>query len=474
MYMDPEKGGLAESRKWWRRTAGSPAFRLAALAFVVYQLNLRSISSADTFPLRYIPISILTEGNFDLDEFRFLRDQPDTTSPVQSGLPYYLQYYRGHYVSTPPIAVAILATPLYALPVWLGLTGDPSAPRPLGGAFTRTEVMGTLLSKLAASLMIAISVALVYLALRNLLDASGSLWITLAYAFATSSWAVSSQGLWQTTGSQMLLAGAFLALLIAQRRRTREMVVLAGVLAALGVMCRPTTLIFAVLLTLYVWHAHREHLLAYLPIPSVLAVLLLGYNLYYFGVLKGGYEGVHVEQLISWKQVSTALQGLLVSPNRGILTFSPVVLPAFAGMVVAFRRGGPLLLRYLACGVLLTIAFYSTLPQWHGQFSFSYRYLVDLLPALALLAVPTWGWIVARSWRRQAIGALAVFSLFIQVVGVLYYPCGWYRSTQHDPAAMARFFDWGNLEVVQCLRAGPVDPDGLRLIRGLFHRNPSR
>ena len=457
--------------QWWgRRVAASTAFRLALVAFVVYQINLRPVSSADTFPMRYAPISILTEGDLDFDEFVFLRAEPEQHAGFEPGMPYFLQFRRGHYMSTPPLMVSVLATPVYAVPVWLGLTGDPSEVRAPGAGFTRTEVMGTLLSKIAAALMIAISVALVYLSLLYLVEASGAFWITLVYAFATSSWAVSSQGLWQTTGSQLLLAGAFLALLIADRRNARTMIAMAGALTALAVMSRPTAAIFALVITVYVWQVHRPQFSAFLPAPIVLGTLLLGYNFYYFGVLRGGYEGVHVENAVSWAQISMGLQGLLVSPNRGILTFSPVVVAAFAGAIVAFRREGLLLLRYLAVGVVATILFYSTMTQWHGQFSFSYRYLVDLLPALALLATPTWQWLKARRWRLGVIGALAVFSLCIQVVGAFYYPCDWYRSTRDDPAVMARFFDWGNLEVVQCLNAGPVESDGLRLIRGLVRR----
>lgn len=41
------------------------AFVLIILAFVVYNANLRSITSFDTNPTRYLPISILRE--FDLD-----------------------------------------------------------------------------------------------------------------------------------------------------------------------------------------------------------------------------------------------------------------------------------------------------------------------------------------------------------------------------------------------------------------------
>lgn len=461
--------------KWWQRGfLGSTAFRLAALAFVVYQANLRPVSSADTFPMRYAPISILTEGDLDFDEFDFLRAHPERTPGLEPGLPYFLQYRRGHYVSTPPLMVGILATPVYAIPVWLGWTGDPSEVREPGEGFTRTEVIGTLLSKISASLLIAISVALVYLGLLHLVEARGALWITIVYAFATSSWAVSSQGLWQTTGSQVLLSGAFLALLAAQRRNPRAMLGLAGTLVALAVMSRPTAVFLALLMTLYVWQAHRRQIIAFLPAPILLGALLVSYNLYYFGVLIGGYAAVTVENIYTWSQISRGLQGLLVSPNRGLLIFSPVLLPALGGIVLVFRRGGPLLLRYLAVGVIVTILYLASMPQWYGQFSFSYRYLVELLPALALLATPTWPWLTARRWRVALIGALAVFSLCIQIVGAFYYPCDWYRSPRSDPAAIARFFDWNDLEVVQCLKAGPVESDGLRLIRGLVRRVTER
>ena len=67
-----DRGSLGTyARAIWSSTA----IRLALVAFVVYNVNLRPISSADTFPTRYLPISILTEHNLDLDEFPFLITQ---------------------------------------------------------------------------------------------------------------------------------------------------------------------------------------------------------------------------------------------------------------------------------------------------------------------------------------------------------------------------------------------------------------
>ena len=54
--------GLA--KKLW----GSTFFRLFLLALIVYNANLRSITSLDTNSTRYLPISILQEFDLDLDE----------------------------------------------------------------------------------------------------------------------------------------------------------------------------------------------------------------------------------------------------------------------------------------------------------------------------------------------------------------------------------------------------------------------
>ena len=86
-HTDAPSGVPVTALSWTRRLTGSTAFRLAVLAFVVYQVNLRPVSSADTFPMRYAPISLLTEGDLDFDEFAFLRAQPAKPPLTRRPLP---------------------------------------------------------------------------------------------------------------------------------------------------------------------------------------------------------------------------------------------------------------------------------------------------------------------------------------------------------------------------------------------------
>ena len=444
------------SRHPWRT-----GFWLVLFAVIVYNANLRSITSFDTNPTRYLPISIIKEFNLDLDEFPFLHKYPEWWHRDKNALPYYLQYVRGHHMSSYPVMPAVLSLPVYAVPVLLGLADGPMA----AIGFTRTEIVGTMLSKISASAVMALSVGFLYLTLLRLTSKTGALWIVSLYAFATSSWSVSSQGLWQTSMSHPLLALA-LYFFVKAREDARN-AIYAGIPLALAVACRTTNIIFAAAFFIYVLRHYRAQVLEFLIFPVILGSLLLTYNLYYFGSLVGPYSN-HMGQF-TYPRLDAFL-GLLISPSRGLLVYSPFLIFACAGMVLTFYHGRDHLLRYTSIASILVILLYSSWIQWHGAFSYSYRFLVDLLPALSLFLATTWNWIVAHWWRKSLFVTLAAFSIFIQIIGSFFYPCGWYETPERANSHPERFWDWKDPEFLRCLRAGPIDPEGLRLVRQMMQR----
>lgn len=446
----------------WRSTT----LRIVLAAFFVYNANLRSITSFDTNPTRYLPISILTEFDLDLDEFAFLHEypkpwlqaHPDFADSLTAGAPpYFVQQVRGHYMSSYPVMPAILATPVYALPVLLGLTEGSAS----GIGYTQTEIVGTFLSKVSASAAVAGSVGIIFLALLRLTSRRSALWISLIYAFATSSWAVSSQGLWQTSMSQPCLALALYCLVRAKERP--RWVLWAGLALALAVACRPPVVIYATVLLGYVVHRHRARVGYFVLFPVVIAALLASYNYYYFGGPLGGYTEMAGNQFI-YPQLKNLL-GLLISPSRGLLTHSPVLVFSLLGLAVALLRRRDSLMTYTAVATILSVLFYSTWLSWHGAFSFSYRFLVDLLPGLALLLALVFEAVCARRWMRHVLVLSVGFSVGVQIIGAFCYPCGWDESPVSATAFPERFWDWSDPEFVRCLRCGPVDPDGLRFLR---------
>jgi hypothetical protein len=440
------------------------AMLIALLAFVIYNANLRSISSFDTYPTRLIPISIIQRFTLDLDAYPFVREYPAAWSADMRGLPdpYYIVYAREHVMSRFPVMAGILAVPVYSVPVLVGLTDGGGAA--LG--YSRTEIMATLLSKITASLAAALSVGIIYLTLLRLTSRSGALWITLIYAFATSTWSLSSQGLWQTSMSQPLLALSFYFLVKAKDKPINA--TYAGVPLALAVACRPTVVVFALVLLVHVARAYRPQLARFLVFPVLLGLLLVAYNYYYFSSIFGPYSGVGGVGEVFSPPTLDALLGLLVSPSRGLLVYSPVLVGACLGLANALWRRTDPLMTAIAVATLGTVLVYACWSAWDGGFSYSYRFLVDLVPGLVLLLGSVWRGVVRRRWTASVCAAAAIFSVFIQVVGAFDYPCGWTNSPVEATVDRGRFWDWQDPEFVRCARSGPVDPDGVRLLRDVL------
>lgn len=445
-------------REFAHRVFHSTAVRLFVLAFVVYNLNLRSVTSLDTYPTRFLPISIIRERDLDLDEFDLLHRYPDWwESDIKDEFPYYTRFVRGHYMSTYPVVPAMLSVPIYAIPVLLGLTDIDLRV----GDFTGQEIVATFLSKLSASAAVALSVAIVYLTLLQLTNARAALWTALVYAFATSSWSVSSQGLWQTAMSQPLLALA-LYHLVRGRRESRH-VVYAGIPLALSVASRMSVIIFAAILTVYAFRYHRAQFPAFAIGPVIVGALLAAYNWFYFGTPVHAGPAVLLG-LPKWD----AFAGLLISPSRGLFTYSPVLIVGAAGMVAALRARRDPLLAAIGIATILTVVAYSAWDIWYGAYSYSYRFLVDLLPGLALFLGLGISHLFSTPWKAAVLGVLTIFSLGVQIIGAFSYPCGWYESPVSARIDRSRFWDWRDPEFVRCLRAGPVEPEGLKLLRSLM------
>ena len=104
--------------------------RSQALLFVglllIYNVNLRQVSSHDTYASRFVPISILRDGDVILDEFVPEAHQAAGRRQFFSN---YFVYVRGHFYDSHPPVGPLLALPVYALPAWIGIPDRARAHR---------------------------------------------------------------------------------------------------------------------------------------------------------------------------------------------------------------------------------------------------------------------------------------------------------------------------------------------------------
>jgi len=147
----------------------------------------------------------------------------------------------GHIVSLYPVVTPLLVTPLYVPAVaYLQLRGWSDA---------RLDHVAKVMEKLAASFLAALSASLLYLLLRRRARPPTALLLTVAYAFGTTTWVISSQALWQHAIAEVLVIGALL-LLTAPATATRT---IAAGLLLLGLIAgnRPPDAILAAALGVY-------------------------------------------------------------------------------------------------------------------------------------------------------------------------------------------------------------------------------
>ena len=103
-------------------------------------------------------------------------------------------------ISLYPVVLPVLIAPLYLPAVgYLHLRGWTDG---------RLDHIARIMEKLSASLVAALSASLLYLLLRRRAAAPIALLLTLAYAFGTTTWVISSQALWQHGMAELLVVGA--------------------------------------------------------------------------------------------------------------------------------------------------------------------------------------------------------------------------------------------------------------------------
>jgi hypothetical protein len=272
------------------------------------------------------------------------------------------------------------------------------------------------MEKFSAAFVASAAVFFFYLALiRRGTSERNALLLAAALAFATGTWSTSSQELWLHAIAELLCA---VALFLLAGPPTRGNAALAGAVIALIACNRPPDLFLAAgfAVAALAW-AGRERwfLLAAAVVPPALT---LAYNLIVFAHPLGGWGLISAGRFglsTPWNGIA----GLLISPSRGLLVFTPWLLFGIFGIHVAISKNRERFLTLcLLAGVIAHIGFYS-INDWRAGWSYGPRYMVDTLPVLA--------WFVAigiddmKIRMRAALIALICYSAAVETIGAYAY-----------------------------------------------------
>jgi hypothetical protein len=441
--MTPVLGGrrsasAAQPEAQVRRRELRASLLIGLCCLLVYNANGRAISAGDTYPARYLPFAIWQYHSVLLDPIAPL------TAQGRGGTAFWMvPVPGGHTISLYPVVVPVLIAPLYLPAVgYLHLQGWTAG---------RLDHIARVMEKLSASLVAALSASFLYLLLRRRAAPPIALLLTLAYAFGTTTWVISSQALWQHGMAELLVIGA---LLLLTGPCTAPRAPAAGLLCGLIAANRPPDVILAAALGAYglFWAGRRAALLAAAAALPMGLVLL--YNLGVADHFAGGYGRVGKASFFHHDLLS-GLGGLLLSPTRGLFVFSPFLL----FLVLAWRhlprspreRG---LTLAMSAGVALQIVLYAK-ADWRGGISWGPRYMTDLLPLLLWMLVP--GVAALRGFGRMCFLLAVGAAIAIEAIGAF-----WYTGVTDNaifaaasgPHQMRAAWDWQNAPFVASLQHG--------------------
>jgi|GEM_PF-2533615 len=417
-------GITADVLGFFKRAFKNRAFLLFLAFFVLYNLTLQTSYTRDTIPNMYLPLSMVKHSSISLSFFPEL---------YAAGRPYFIVPYNGGMHSIFGIGAPLFALPFY-IPFLL-FKGTPS--------FTTLIYV----SKFAASFYVAFSVALLYAALRRVTREKWAVIIALIYGLATPAFATSSQALWQHAPSQFLICLTIYLLIRGEERP--GFTALAGLPLGLSVLVRTTNLVFILPVLIYIVWKRRSQLLGFAAALLPGALITAWYNHAAYGafyrfplmapeyLLPASEFSKYNESGGYWQTpLLTGFWGNLISPSRGLLVISPILLLAFAGLVLLiwkrkelWQKTFPLYLCF-ALAFLFELLLISKKTAWAGGLSFGNRLLLDTLPFLCFLFIPAFEYydkMMKPSWKTAAKSVfivLLVISILFQVEGIASYDRG--------------------------------------------------
>lgn len=443
--------------------------RLAALValgmFLVFSANGREIGTYDSQSTKFAARELLLRGSLSLNHvvgtYPQLLERPGFRVARDGRI-------RSAYSPVPSIAAAAVMWPF-----WKSGVVDVRAP-----------LAPNLMSAVSGAFFVAFSIALAFLTARLELSRARALCVVAALGLGTGLWSTASQTVWQ---HEIAIFGLTLAVLcgsLVDRRLsdTNQGTTGAALLCAVaglglgiagGARLQLIPAIAVLLFGMFVRAGWRRGLLAALACAAVIAPVCAA-NVRWFGdplgaapMLEDLHAAVHATSG-TFSLSSGGFTGLLFSPNRGLLIFSPIVAIVLLGIprLLGARLRSPLMICTVAAWAQYTL--YASYVVWWGGHTYGPRYMLDVLPLLLPLGIAAAGAMRGRIQPTVAAAAFA-WSVAVAAIGAFNHPEGRWNN---DPYDIDRFHDrlweWDDLQIARAWHAGPSPQNFALFTRAAF------
>jgi hypothetical protein len=437
------------------------AWTLFVALFVIYNANGREMGTYDSQPTKLAARELALYGRLTLDSVVAKTPEYGNRAGFQRDRH---GHYRSAYSVVPSMIAAVPASLLHVTRL----------------ADLRAPLAVNLVAKLTASALTAFAVALAFAALAPVFGSAPAFWVAVGLGLGTNLWPLASGTLWQlesvTFGFALGLFGWYRP---ADAMRTRDVIAgAAGI--ALAAAARPQVAPMAAILVLgLLVRVGWRRAWSGLGVVAGAATLLVAYNVVCFGAVLGATQALQEANFAAHGVTGTlaptpwlGAAGLLVSPSRGLLVFSPVVLVPILAAPGLLRQPSSRGDGWWLLAATAQFVGYACYSMWWGGHTYGPRYLIDILVALAPAAAAGIRWMKGRRWA-QALATIALaYSIVVAATGALVYPADLWNQDPEIDQHHDRLWDWSDMQIVRCWRSG-LSPQNFSLFdRAAVRRVP--
>lgn len=402
-------------------------------AAVYYRSPVHEV--ADSHYSMLLSEQIWRSGSFELDRYFQHPDRHWPEGTWASPLSYHVYRHNGHIYYFYPPGSSVLSIPLVIVEGALGLHASDDV---AGYSPAREQAI----ERINAALLTAVTIVLLFFVARHVLDDRRAAALALIAAFGTGLFSTASRVMWTHTWGVCLLSAALLLLVRGALARPVHPVLLATLLSWLY-FTRPTFSISIVGVTLYVLFAHPRAFCTYAITGAAWFAGLVWFSQATSDGLLPPY--FRLGSVLSLRGFPEGMAGVLVSPSRGLLVYSPVTIAAAWLAVRARRRtahaGLLVLAAAMSAGHLIAIGLF---PTWAGGACYGARYATDAVPWMFLLGVLGLRTAIdsgsCSPLARAATAVLIAASVLVQAPGAMSHTT-WLWNLNQDPRHV---WDWSD------------------------------
>lgn len=415
--------------------------------FVVFAANIlnTNIVAWDSRWTIHTAYSLIYERNLDLDEY---------STVIQKNENYGIWKGSEHVYNYFPIGVSIIALPFvfageYVFELALIINPDLKTSLQQKG-FTLINVTNYyyIVEYFIASIIVALCACLMFFIARRYINTGQALLLTFVFAFCTSLWSVAGRALWMH--GPLILALLYAIYLLTKEELKTSNIVTLGCILAFTFIIRPTGLIFFAGILFYLFTLNKKFALTYLSSGFVifLGFFFLNYSIY--GTVLSPYYQFYFNLLSGsgFPNLGEAFLGNLISPGKGLLIFTPVILFSFLGLYLKIKAKE--FSKFDLSLILIFIVYFlavSLVKKWWDGWSYGPRYISDVLPILMYFLIFFFRYFSTLKYKRAVsfiFVLLTLISLYIHTKGALSYRVWveWNGKPNDVDTHPERVWDW--------------------------------